>query len=89
MNHVAFTVDAGALPGCIARLAEHKVEHFPVVLNHDDSAFGVAAEMHDGVFVQSVYFTDPNGIMLEFAASTRPFAAADVAHPPAGATREI
>lgn len=89
MNHVAFTVEAGALPGCIARLAENGVKHFPVVLNHDDSAFGVAPEMHDGVFVQSVYFTDPNGVMLEFAASTRPFTAADVAHAPAGATREI
>jgi hypothetical protein len=45
--------------------------------------------MHEGVFVRSVYFTDPNGIMLEFAATTKPFEAADVRHAPAGATVEV
>jgi hypothetical protein len=39
--------------------------------------------MHDGVFVRSVYFTDPNGIMLEFAATTRSFTPEDVRHAPA------
>jgi hypothetical protein len=35
------------------------------------------------VFVRSVYFTDPNGIMLEFAATTRSFGPEDVRHAPA------
>jgi len=43
----------------------------PVVVNHDDSPRGVSEKMHPGVFVRSVYFTDPNGIMLEFACLTR------------------
>jgi hypothetical protein len=38
------------------------------------------------VFVRSVYFTDPNGIMLEFAAFTRVLGGPeDVAHAPARA----
>lgn len=38
------------------------------------------------VFVRSVYFYDPNGIMLELAAWTRPLHAGDVRHAPATAT---
>ena len=60
-----------------------------MVVNHDDSAAGVAAELHPGVFVRSVYFTDPNGIMLEFAAWTKGFGPQDVAHEPAGAAAEV
>jgi hypothetical protein len=57
----------------------------PVVVNHDDSPMGAAAEMHEGVWVRSVYFRDPNGIMLEYAAVLRDFTPADVAHEPARA----
>jgi hypothetical protein len=57
-----------------------------MVVNHDDSPMGVAAEMHPGVFVRSVYFTDPNGIMLELAATTKIFGPEDVRHVPARAT---
>ena len=39
-----------------------------MILNHDDSESQVSREMHDGVFVRSVYFFDPDGILLEFAA---------------------
>jgi hypothetical protein len=45
--------------------------------------------MHEGVFVRSVYFTDPNGIMMEFAASTKTFGPPDVRHAPQGATVEV
>lgn len=89
MNHVAFTVAPGELSACLTRLKAAGVEHLPIVINHDDSAAGVAAELHGGVFVQSVYFTDPNGIMMEFAASTKVFTAEDVRHAPAGATAEV
>jgi hypothetical protein len=54
-----------------------------MVFNHDDSPAGYAKETHEGVFVRSVYFTDPNGIMLEFAATTRAFTPEDVRHVPA------
>jgi hypothetical protein len=38
--------------------------------------------MHDGVYVRSVYFFDPDGILLEFAAWTRTFRPDDVCHAP-------
>jgi len=45
----------------------------------------VARDVHDGVFVRSVYFRDPDGILLEFAAWTRELGPDDVSHKPAGA----
>ena len=86
MNHVAFDLDESQLEGSIARLKAAGVEvSVPVVVNHDDSPMGAAAEMHEGVWVRSVYFRDPNGIMLEYAAVLRDFTPADVAHEPARA----
>lgn len=41
------------------------------VYNHDDSPRQVSAQMHEGVFVRSVYFMDPDGILLEFASWTK------------------
>jgi len=45
--------------------------------------------MHEGVWVRSVYFRDPNGVMLEFAAVLRGFRPDDVAHEPARAKNPI
>ena len=42
-----------------------------VILNHDDSEFGIAPQMQEGVFVRSIYFKDPDGFLAEFAAWTR------------------
>lgn len=86
MNHVAFTVDEADLDACLARLQAAGVPAFPMVVNHDDSETGVARKLHPGVFVRSVYFTDPNGIMMELAAFTRDFGPEDVRHEPARAT---
>ena len=69
------TVRAIHEQGGLARAAE--------VLNHDDSEFGASAEMHDGVFVRSIYFRDPDDIQLEFAAWTKVFDESDVRHAPA------
>lgn len=86
MNHVAFSVDEADLDACLARLQAAGVPVFPMVVNHDDSEMGVARKLHPGVFVRSVYFTDPNGIMMELAAFTRAFGPGDVRHEPASAT---
>ncbi|MEP3422984.1 MAG: VOC family protein [Erythrobacter sp.] len=83
MNHLAFDMAEDELEAAIVRLQDANVPLTPAVLNHDDSPQGVAPAMHDGVFVRSVYFTDPNGIMLEFAATTRTFGQEDIAHEPA------
>ena len=71
MNHIAFHMEESELEASIGRLQACGVDVIPVVVNHDDSEQTVAAEMHEGVFVRSVYFTDPNGIMMEFAANTK------------------
>jgi catechol 2,3-dioxygenase-like lactoylglutathione lyase family enzyme len=88
MNHVAFSVDEADLDACLERLQAAGVPVFPMVVNHDDSEMGVARKLHPGVFVRSVYFTDPNGIMMELAAFTRAFGPDDVRHEAARATAD-
>lgn len=90
MNHVAFHLDEDQLEASIAQLKAAGVKvSAPVVVNHDDSPMGVAREMHQGVWIRSVYFRDPNGIMLEYAATLRGFRPEDVAHQPAGAALSV
>ncbi len=84
MNHVAFNVPAEAIDGYAERLRAAGVACSDVA-NHDDSEFGVTAELHPGVFVRSIYFQDPDGILLEFACWQRALTADDVAHEPATA----
>jgi catechol 2,3-dioxygenase-like lactoylglutathione lyase family enzyme len=86
MNHVAFHMDEDELEASIAQLKAKGVHvSAPVVVNHDDSEMGVARDLHPGVWIRSVYFRDPDGIMLEFAATLRDFKPEDVAHAPARA----
>jgi catechol 2,3-dioxygenase-like lactoylglutathione lyase family enzyme len=79
MNHVAFDVAPEDIEAVRDRLGAAGVECTPIV-NHDDSLRGASREMHDGVFVRSVYFKDPDGIALEIAAWTKVFDASDVRH---------
>jgi catechol 2,3-dioxygenase-like lactoylglutathione lyase family enzyme len=84
MNHVAFNVAPDVIEGYVERLRAAGVECSEVA-NHDDSEWGVSEDLHPGVFVRSIYFQDPDGILLEFAATTRRFTPTDVAHVPATA----
>ena len=79
MNHIAFDIPAEQFDEAVAKLHEKGVKT-TAVLNHDDSPSQVSREMHPGVFVRSIYFQDPDGILLEFASWTRVFSEADVAH---------
>lgn len=81
MNHVAFKIPLDKFDEYKAKLDAKGVETGPV-LNHDDSPRGVASEYHDGVFVRSMYFFDPDGVLLEFAAWTRALHPGDVTMPP-------
>lgn len=81
MNHVSFSVPPERFDEYYAKLRGKGVAVSPV-LNHDDSEAGVTRELHPGVFVRSFYFTDPDGILLEFACWLREFTEADVAHRP-------
>ena len=87
MNHVAFDVPVDKFDEYVQRLKDKGVAVSRVV-NHDDSESTVAKEMHPGVFVRSVYFLDPDGVMLEFACWTKTFGPEDVAHAPANAKGE-
>jgi catechol 2,3-dioxygenase-like lactoylglutathione lyase family enzyme len=88
MNHVAFDVPADRIVEYRDRLQAAGIACTEVA-NHDDSEFGLADEMHDGVFVRSIYFQDPDGILLELAAWTRDFGPDDVAHAPARAVTPL
>jgi catechol 2,3-dioxygenase-like lactoylglutathione lyase family enzyme len=84
MNHIAFDVPPERFDAYVERLRARGVRVSPV-MNHDDSPNQVSATVYPGVFVRSVYFFDPDGICLEFAAWTRVFGPADVAHDPVDA----
>jgi catechol 2,3-dioxygenase-like lactoylglutathione lyase family enzyme len=81
MNHVAFSVTPEAIDGYVDKLRNAGVECSDVV-NHDDSEWGVSRDQHPGVFVRSIYFSDPDGILLEFAAWQRELGPDDVTHAP-------
>jgi hypothetical protein len=82
MNHVAFNIEADRIEEYAARLKAKGIECTDVA-NHDESKYQVSKELHAGVYVRSVYFFDPDGILLEFAAWTRAFRPDDVCHAPA------
>lgn len=81
MNHIAFNVPAEKFEEFYQRLVAKGVDATPI-LNHDNSPNQASPEMNDDVYVRSVYFFDPDGVCLEFAAWTRPMCEADVAHDP-------
>jgi catechol 2,3-dioxygenase-like lactoylglutathione lyase family enzyme len=70
MNHIAFDVAAEKMEEYHERLKARGVEVTEIV-NHDNSPMQASEEVTDDVFVRSMYFFDPDGIMLEFAAWTR------------------
>ncbi len=81
MNHVAFNVPADRIEEYRDKLVAKGIRCTGMI-NHDDSPRGISRELHPGVFVRSLYFMDPDGILLEFAAWTRVFTDADVSHTP-------
>lgn len=88
MNHLAFDVAPEKFDEYVEKLKAKGVKMGPV-LNHDNSERTVAEKMHDGVFVRSVYFWDPDGVLLELAAWTHTgFTAEDALHAPANAEGE-
>ena len=86
MNHIAFDVPAEQIEEYGRRLAERGIACSPII-NHDRSERGISKEMTDDVFIRSIYFFDPDGILLEFACWTSELTEADVSHAPARARR--
>lgn len=84
MNHIAFDVPADKIDDYRQRLEDAGVEVTPVI-SHDDSENQASLEITESTFVRSLYFMDPDGIQLEFAAWTRELGEGDVSHEPATA----
>jgi catechol 2,3-dioxygenase-like lactoylglutathione lyase family enzyme len=85
MNHVAFNVAPDKIEEYRERLLAAGVDCTEVA-NHDDSEWTISDDLHPGVYVRSVYFQDPDGILLEFACWLREFRPDDVNLAPARAT---
>lgn len=86
MNHVAFAVAPERICEYRERLLAAGIDCTEVA-NHDDSEWGISAELHPGVFVRSIYFQDPDGILLELACWTKRFGPDDVGVAPASAVQ--
>jgi catechol 2,3-dioxygenase-like lactoylglutathione lyase family enzyme len=82
MNHIAFDVPAERIEEYREKLIARNVE-VTEVINHDNSPRQVSPEMNDDVFVRSIYFFDPDGILLEFASWTKDLGPDEARHTPA------
>lgn len=77
MNHVAFDVPQEKILEYQKKLESAGVDITPVY-NHDDSEFQASLSVTETTYVRSIYFKDPDGILLEFAGWTRELNAQDV-----------
>lgn len=82
MNHVAFDVPEDRIEEYQRKLKAAGIDVTEVV-NHDDSETGASPAISETTFVRSIYFKDPDGILLEFAAWTRELDERDVNLAPA------
>ncbi len=67
MNHIAINVPVDRMDAYYDKLRTKGVESSRVI-NHDDSPMQSSLETTPTTFVRSIYFYDPDGIALEFAA---------------------
>jgi catechol 2,3-dioxygenase-like lactoylglutathione lyase family enzyme len=81
MNHVAFDVAPDKIDAYRKLLIQAGLE-VTEVINHDDSESQVSEDISESTFVRSLYFRDPDGIQLEFAAWTRALTEDDVSYEP-------
>ncbi len=81
MNHVAFDVAAEKIEEYREKLLAKGIE-VTEIANHDESPDQTSPEVTETTFVRSIYFFDPDGSLLEFAAWTRDMTPEDVRHDP-------
>lgn len=82
MNHFALNVPVEKIDEYRDKLIASGVD-VTAVFNHDDSERQLSDDISPSTYVRSIYFKDPDGILVEFAGWTRPMSAADVNHEPA------
>jgi catechol 2,3-dioxygenase-like lactoylglutathione lyase family enzyme len=81
MNHVAFDVSPEKIEEYREKLLARGIEVTEVV-NHDDTPRGASRAINETTFVRSIYFRDPDGISLEFAAWARDLTPEDATKEP-------
>jgi catechol 2,3-dioxygenase-like lactoylglutathione lyase family enzyme len=84
MNHVAFNVPRNKIEEYREKLAARGID-VTEIMNHDNSLTQVSDSLTDDVFVRSLYFFDPDGILLEFACWERDLGPEDTRVAPATA----
>ncbi|MDZ7956544.1 MAG: VOC family protein [Aulosira sp. DedQUE10] len=86
LNHLAFNVPLEKIAAYREKLVAKGVEVTPV-LHHADVPSGFVPEIDESTFISSIYFYDPDGILLEFAANIRTLGdpVRDLQHQPATA----
>jgi hypothetical protein len=72
MNHFAFDVAPDKIEEYRQKLIDKGVT-VSEIMHHDTSITQAADEVTEEVWVSSIYFQDPDGIVLEFAAWQREF----------------
>ena len=70
MNHVAFDVPAEKIDEYRERLTTKGIAN--TLINHDQSPRQRSETVNEGTIIRSIYFMDPDGIVLEFAAWMHP-----------------
>ena len=82
MNHLAFNIPPEKIDEYYQRLVAKGLKP-GVILNHDESERQASLTVTSTTFIRSIYFFDPDGVCLEFAAWTRALdPARDVVHEP-------
>ena len=84
MNHVAFNVPREKIEEYREKLASRGIE-VTEIMNHDNSPTQVSETLTGDVYVRSLYFFDPDGILLEFACWERELGPEDTHVAPATA----
>lgn len=85
LNHLAFDIAPEHFDSYREKLIAKGIP-ISETWNHADSINGAPKPNYDpatdngDVFIRSLYFKDPNGVILEFAAWTRPLRPEDIAH---------
>lgn len=86
LNHLAFNVSLEKIGEYREKLIAKGVAVTPV-LHHADVPSGFSPEIDESTFISSIYFYDPDGILLEFASNVRTLGdpVRDIQHQPAKA----
>ncbi|MBD2446271.1 VOC family protein [Nostoc sp. FACHB-152] len=86
LNHLAFNVPGEKIEEYREKLIAKGVQVTPV-LHHADVPSGFVPEPDETTFISSIYFFDPDGILLEFASNLRTLGdqVRDLQHQPATA----